>query len=76
MVDQFDRAQELDAQHLADSLVAQQRRAGQLSGPALSHCADCGDEIPFARRVAVPGCRLCIDCQTLREKQTGYRHGK
>ena len=30
-------------------------------------CAECGEPIPEARRLAVPGCRLCIDCQTERE---------
>ena len=30
-------------------------------------CAECGEPIPEARRLAVPGCRLCIECQTERE---------
>ncbi|WP_437881045.1 TraR/DksA family transcriptional regulator [Pseudomonas sp. LRF_L74] len=30
-------------------------------------CEDCGGPIPGARRVAVPGCQTCIDCQQLRE---------
>ncbi len=33
-------------------------------GPGLTHCAECGTEIPEARRVAVPGVRLCLQCQT------------
>jgi phage/conjugal plasmid C-4 type zinc finger TraR family protein len=32
-------------------------------GPSLSHCAECGAEIPQARRDAVPGVRLCLSCQ-------------
>jgi phage/conjugal plasmid C-4 type zinc finger TraR family protein len=32
-------------------------------GPSLSHCAECGNEIPEARRSAVPGVRLCLKCQ-------------
>jgi phage/conjugal plasmid C-4 type zinc finger TraR family protein len=32
-------------------------------GPSLSHCAECGAEIPQARRDAVPGVRLCLTCQ-------------
>ena len=32
-------------------------------GPSLTHCADCGNEIPEARRAAVPGVRLCVTCQ-------------
>jgi len=33
-------------------------------GPSLSHCADCGEEVPVARREAIPGVRLCVACQT------------
>ncbi len=32
-------------------------------GPSLSHCAECGMEIPDARRAAVAGVRLCLPCQ-------------
>ena len=32
-------------------------------GPSLSHCADCGVEIPEARRIAVHGVRFCVACQ-------------
>lgn len=30
---------------------------------SLTHCEDCGEEIPAARRRAVPGVRRCIQCQ-------------
>ena len=36
-------------------------------GVSALECDDCGDEIPEARRLAVPGCRLCVDCQGLAE---------
>jgi len=26
-------------------------------------CLECGEEIPEARRDAVPGCELCVTCQ-------------
>ena len=32
-------------------------------GESLSHCAECDNAIPEARRKAVPGVRLCIACQ-------------
>ena len=38
------------------------------SGPGLTHCAECGDRIPKARRLAVPGVQLCVDCQEYAEK--------
>jgi phage/conjugal plasmid C-4 type zinc finger TraR family protein len=33
------------------------------SGPSASHCDECGEAIPEARRAALPGVRLCIVCQ-------------
>lgn len=36
-------------------------------GESATECDSCGDDIPEARRVAVPGCRFCVDCQGLRE---------
>ncbi len=32
-------------------------------GESLTHCADCDEPIPEARRVAIPGVKLCIECQ-------------
>ena len=34
------------------------------NGESLSQCAECGNEIPEARRQALPGVRLCLDCQS------------
>ncbi len=38
------------------------------SGPGLTHCAECGAQIPEARRQAIPGVRLCITCQDASDK--------
>jgi phage/conjugal plasmid C-4 type zinc finger TraR family protein len=32
-------------------------------GPSLTHCAECGNEIPQARREAFIGVHLCVACQ-------------
>jgi len=32
-------------------------------GPSATHCDECGEPIPEARRDALPGVRLCIACQ-------------
>jgi phage/conjugal plasmid C-4 type zinc finger TraR family protein len=43
------------------------------SGPGLSHCAECGNEIPEARRQAIAGVRLCIACQeSLDQQSSGF----
>ena len=40
------------------------------SGESLLHCEECEAQIPAARRKAVPGVRLCVPCQTKRDKET------
>ena len=37
-------------------------------GESLDHCAECGKEIPAARRAAIPGVRLCVACQSERDR--------
>ncbi len=32
-------------------------------GESAIYCAECEEAIPDDRRTAIPGCRLCIDCQ-------------
>ena len=32
-------------------------------GASATHCHECGEPIPEARRAALPGVRLCIVCQ-------------
>ena len=38
------------------------------AGESLTHCEMCEEAIPEARRQAVPGVRLCVDCQADLEK--------
>ena len=47
----------------------QSARARLPSGDGSEHCVECGDEIPEARRKALPGARTCIPCQTGRDRQ-------
>ncbi|MBD8874076.1 DksA/TraR family C4-type zinc finger protein [Rhodanobacter sp. DHB23] len=49
-----------------DATVADavQRARNQLKrGPSLARCEECNAPIPEARRLAVPGVRLCVACQ-------------
>ena len=51
-----------------DDAVARARR--QLhQGPGLLRCEECDAEIPEARRKAVPGVRLCVACQEMRDQE-------
>lgn len=77
LTDDIDRAQAREAEMLADALRDQARRAG-LAGKTVADSATycegrgCGQEIPEARRRAVPGCQLCVACQGKREKKKGF----
>ena len=44
-------------------------------GESRTHCAECEDPIPEARRIALPGVKLCIDCVNERDKRTDRRGG-
>ena len=67
--DVVDRANNL-TQHEIDSLVANRKI---YHGHSSSYCCECGEPIPEARRDAVPGVSLCIDCQRINEMRR--RHG-
>ncbi|MBE9547797.1 MAG: DksA/TraR family C4-type zinc finger protein [Proteobacteria bacterium] len=38
-------------------------------GDSLCNCEECDADIPAARREAVPGVRLCINCQAEEDKK-------
>lgn len=41
----------------------------QAAQPSAEECEECGDEIPEARRKAVPGVQLCVFCQEKHERR-------
>jgi phage/conjugal plasmid C-4 type zinc finger TraR family protein len=51
-----------------DDEVARARGALH-KGESLTHCEDCGEQIPEARRRAVPGVRRCVVCQSEADSQ-------
>ncbi len=66
-------------QEQIDSTIedAVQRARSELPrGKSLSHCAECGGDIPQARRDAIRGVRLCVACQSVcdqhRAASSGY----
>ena len=40
----------------------------QASKPSATECEECGDEIPEARRQAIPGVQLCVFCKEKQER--------
>lgn len=53
--------------------AVERARSNLPTGESLTHCEECGDPIPEARRKAVQGVRLCIKCQSeLDEEQKAF----
>ncbi|MGB3625158.1 MAG: DksA/TraR family C4-type zinc finger protein [Henriciella sp.] len=50
-------------------------KAAQARGESLTHCVECGEDIPEKRRALVPGVRFCIDCRRERDAATAQRGG-
>jgi phage/conjugal plasmid C-4 type zinc finger TraR family protein len=53
-----------------DELARMQARKPQV-GESLTHCAECEEPIPEARRSAIPGVKFCIDCA--QERDGGFQ---
>jgi phage/conjugal plasmid C-4 type zinc finger TraR family protein len=66
-MDLIDRANDLSDWLLAKQLAAQ--TGHRPAGDSRADCLECGEPIPEARRVALPGVTLCVHCQTLMEKR-------
>ncbi|MDT8321764.1 MAG: DksA/TraR family C4-type zinc finger protein [Xanthomonadales bacterium] len=45
------------------------------SGASRRRCEDCAAAIPEARRQAVPGVRLCVQCQQQQDREDGAAGG-
>jgi phage/conjugal plasmid C-4 type zinc finger TraR family protein len=52
---------------ITDGVLA--ARARMPSGEGTDHCVECGEEIPEARRRALPGARTCVHCQSGRDSR-------
>ena len=59
---------------ISDELARMRARKGP-QGESLTHCADCEEPIPEARRMAIPGVKLCIDCASDRDARPEMRGG-
>jgi phage/conjugal plasmid C-4 type zinc finger TraR family protein len=44
-------------------------RANLPKGESETHCVECGDEIPEARRDILPGVRTCVTCQSVHDSR-------
>lgn len=68
-------AQDGAVQAQIDDTVSDAVRAARLRlpvGEAAEDCDECGEPIPAKRRIALPGVRTCVACQS--ERDTAVRH--
>lgn len=63
----MDIADQAQAEIERMNVMASRTSSAKTMPVSAEFCAECGEPIPEARRLAVPGCRLCIECQTERE---------
>lgn len=63
-MDIIDIAQQRQAEEVQRAI---KNRPAQVAGESLTHCEECGEEIPEKRRMALPGCRLCVQCKAATE---------
>ncbi|MEK0162686.1 DksA/TraR family C4-type zinc finger protein [Phaeobacter sp. JH20_36] len=59
---------------ISDELARLRSRRAPV-GESLTHCADCEEPIPEPRRKAIPGVKLCIECQQERDGAQQARGG-
>ncbi|MBS0354053.1 MAG: TraR/DksA family transcriptional regulator [Proteobacteria bacterium] len=81
MTDIADRAAEREEELIGDALDEHRRHdptAGKTEADSAKWCDGCGQRVPDARRKAVPGVRLCVDCQNeaARVEAAAKRNGR
>lgn len=64
-MDNFDRAQELDARYRQQAL---EQRQVKPKGDSRSYCLDCEAPIPQKRQEYIPGVLRCVECQEAFER--------
>lgn len=75
MSDEFDRASARETEE-RDAIIASRKRfpLPAMAAPCETvYCADCDDEIPPARLIAVPAARRCTFCEEAAERHTKMR---
>ena len=55
---------------ISDELARLKARRAPI-GESLTHCAECEEPIPEARRAAIPGVKLCVEC--MQERDAVYK---
>lgn len=59
----------LQQERLEQNHMRLRAQANKLVSQSASHCHECDEAIPRARRMAIVGVRLCVSCQDLQDKR-------
>lgn len=70
-MDVTDIATETEEAFREQALAARGMGRAHYSGPRITHCEGCGDEIPSKRSEILPGVELCVCCQEGVERMGG-----
>ena len=67
MADVIDNGCETEAKFTEMALANHRAKSFKPQKKSATECEECGDPIPIARQLAVPGCQCCVMCQQLKE---------
>lgn len=59
----------------AEAIARARQQAARRVGVGATHCVECDEPIPPARRAAQPGVTLCVSCQSGRDRAARPRGG-
>lgn len=65
-------ADQIIQESLDKAIQAHRQRATMDTGHSDPDCTSCGNEIPAARRKALPGCKLCVECAQASESRNKH----
>lgn len=70
-MEQLEQAEKFEAMHRQQSI---QEALNMLpTGESRTHCEECEEPIPEARRQAVKGCTHCVECAELLQRGQAWR---
>ncbi|PMZ92705.1 MULTISPECIES: TraR/DksA family transcriptional regulator [unclassified Pseudomonas] len=75
MADIADFANDLVQERLDQALAARNAARPALAAHSFLFCEGCDEPIPEARRLVLPGCSQCVNCQSINEAREA-RHAR
>jgi len=70
-MEQLEQAEKFETMFREHGILA--ARAQLPRGESKTHCEECEEPIPEARRQAVKGCKHCVDCAELLQRKPAWQ---